>query len=99
MRAEYYLGEGDEASVSEGGDDQSLLTADKLILVEEGHVGDADRGLLLVRLEVEPGLLEPLKVRGGLDVEPKYEHTLCCENELTVDLNNLKLNWSGAGLC
>ena len=71
MRADYYLSEGDEASVSEGGDDQPLLAADKLVLVEEGHVSDADRGLLLVRLEVEPGLLEPLKVRRGLDVEPK----------------------------
>ena len=65
-----YLGQGDIASVCEWRDDKSSLAAEELVLVVEVHVGDADLGLLLLLLEVEPRLLQPLELVDALDVHP-----------------------------
>ena len=49
-----YLCQGDEAPISERGDNKTLLAADELVLVDKGDVRDADHGPLLVGFEVKP---------------------------------------------
>lgn len=48
--------------VSEGGDDQTVGTAQELVHVGEVYICDGDQTLVCVLLEVEAGLLQPLKV-------------------------------------
>ena len=54
--------------VSEWSDDQPVCTPYRLIHVGEVHVGDGDDAGVCVLVEVEAGLLQPLKVIHGLDV-------------------------------
>ena len=56
--------------VRQGCDDQPVGASQELVLVDEGHVGDVDGHAVGVLVEVEAALLQPLKVRGALDVQP-----------------------------
>ena len=62
------------APVSERRDDESVGTAEELILVDAVPVGDADDAEVGVVLEVEAGLLEPLEVAYRLDVHATLKH-------------------------
>ena len=68
-----YLSQCDVAAIGERCDDEPLLAAQVLVLIVEVHVRDARLRLLDVLLEVEAGLLQPLEVQHGADVEP-HEH-------------------------
>ena len=61
--------------VRQGRDDQPVGAAQELVLVGEGHVGDVDGHAVGVLVEVEATLLQPLEVRGALDVQPTLSHT------------------------
>ena len=65
------------APVSERRDDESVGTAEELILVDAVPVGDADDAEVGVVFEVESRLLEPLEVAHALDVHPALKHTQC----------------------
>lgn len=54
--------------VSKRGNDQTLCTAQKLVLVDKIHICNRDLTLVLVFQKVESGLLHPFKVCGGLDM-------------------------------
>lgn len=54
--------------VSEGGDDQTVGTAQELVHVGEVYICDGNQTLVRVLLEVEAGLLQPLKVIGRPNV-------------------------------
>ena len=56
-----------DAPVGKRRDDESLGTAEELVLILEVDVSDADETLVDVIEEVEPRLLRPLKVRRRLD--------------------------------
>ncbi len=56
------LGEGDVAAVGEWRDDKALGAAEEFVLIGEGDVGDVDVHLVVVFVEVEASLLEPLEV-------------------------------------
>lgn len=48
--------------ISERCDDETFRTSEELILVDKVDVGDGDNAAILVLHEVEPRLLQPLKV-------------------------------------
>ena len=57
--------------VSERCDDQPLLAAHVLVLVEEVDVRDGDGRLLHLLLEVEAALFQPVEIQYRFDIKPK----------------------------
>ena len=62
------LGDGDVASVGEGGDDQTVRAAQELVLVLEVYVGDGDLTDVIIFVEVEPALFGPLEIVDRFDM-------------------------------
>lgn len=59
--------------ICEWGDDKSVSTTKKLILINEIHICYLNNALICVLLEIKPCLFQPLKICGGFYMHPSLK--------------------------